>query len=191
MAPYKIKTAVYFILIFVSVFCFSSCEKRRTPVAYQLPESYTGWVTVKFEKPGAPPLKEEDGFYHIKISDSGYAETSSIIEEGWAEDKFYWLEGGKPYYLQQYSEDKTSMIHGETYSDADFKNFVNPDTLQVGKEYTLYDGSKITKLDNKGGMKQESGRHLLYTFFVSEKQENIWDFQNHKLPPIPKEHSIW
>lgn len=191
MKNFYFKTVNGFLPVVLFIVLFSSCEKRRIPIAYELPINYTGWVTVKYEKPGAPPLKESDGYYKIKISENGFAETSSKIEDGWAEDKYYWMEGEKEYRLSQYTEDKTSMIHGETYHDADYRNFVNPDTLQTGREYIMYDGSRITKLDDKGGMSFKSGRHLLYTFYVSEKPEDIWDFSNQHLPPIPEEHLNW
>jgi hypothetical protein len=191
MVPYKVKIYLYYLLIAFGLILLSSCEKTRIPTAYELPSGYTGWVTVKFEKPNAPPLETVNGYYIIKISDSGFAETSSKIEDGWAQDKYYWLEGDKENILPQYTEDKTSMIHAEMYRDADYRNFVNPDTLQIGKEYILNDDSKIIKLDDNGGISYESGRHLLFTFFVSKKPENIWDFPNTNLPAIPLEHKEW
>lgn len=192
MANYKIKSVFSIFLAGIFVICLASCSKNRTPISFELPLKYSGWVTVKFEKPDAPPLQRgDDGFDHIKISDSGYAETSSKVEEGWAEDKYFWMDSTKEFVLQQYSEDKTTMIHSEVFSNADYRNFVNLDTLQIGKEYTLYDGSKLTKLDDKGGMNYESGRYLLFTFYVSKNMENVWDYTNYKLPPIPQEHTRW
>jgi hypothetical protein len=179
------------LLIFFAAFIFSSCGERRTPVTYELPYKYTGWVTVKFEKPNAPPLVQTDGRYYIKISDSGFAETSSKVEEGLAEDEYYWMKGDNKFILRSYSEENTTMIHGEVYSYIGFQNFVNPDTLEIGKEITLYDGSKVTKLDDKGGVSFESGRPLLFKFYVSEKMENVWDYTNYHLPPVPKEHEEW
>jgi hypothetical protein len=188
---YYIKTVFGLFAALTFLVLFSSCEKRRTPTAYELPKNYTGWVTVKYEKPGAPPLKETDGYLKIKISDNGFAETSSKIEEGWAEDKYYWIESGKEKILPEYTEDKKSMIHSGVYKTADYLNFVNPDTLPAGKEVTLIDGSKFTKLDDKGGLSYKSGRYFLYLFYVSSKPEDIWDFTNYNLPPIPPEHEMW
>jgi hypothetical protein len=190
MVTYKTKFN-FFLLLVSCIVVFSSCDKKRTPIAYEFPKGFSGWVTVKFEKKNAPPLEKVNGFYHIQISDSGFAETSSKIGEGWAEDKYYWMDGDKEFLLREFSEDKTTMIHGETYRDADYRNFVNPDTLTIGKEYTLYDGSKITKQDNNGGISRTGGRQLLYTFYVSKDRENTWDFTKNKLPPIPAEHSTW
>jgi hypothetical protein len=187
----KIKIYLFHLFFAASLIFFSSCQEKRIPTAFELPQGYTGWVTIKYEKQNAPPMEEINGFYHVKISDSGFAETSSKVGEGWAQDKYYWLEDNKEYVLPQYTEDKTSMIHAEVYRDADYKDFVNTDTLQIGAEYILYDGSKIIKLDDKGGMSYKSGRHLLFTFYVSEKPENVWDFPNTKLPAIPLEHKTW
>jgi hypothetical protein len=178
-------------ILFPLVFLFSSCEKRRTPISYELPKDYTGWVTVKFEKKNAPRLQNTSGSYYIKISDDGFAETSSKVEEGWATDEYYWMDNGRKVYLTQNSGENTANIHAESYHTMGFQNFVSPDTLEVGKEVTLPDGGKVTRLDNKGGVKFESGRYLLYTFYVTKKLEDMWDFPNNHLPPISKEHETW
>ena len=189
MKLFTAKKAFYFLLLLV--FLFSSCEKKRTPISYELPKDYTGWVTVKFEKKNAPKLQKTDGKYYIKISDDGFAETSSSVEDGWATDEYYWMDNGKKVYLTQNSGDNTANIHAEAYKSLGFQEFVNTDTLESGKEVILPDGGKVTKLDNKGGVKFESGRFLLYTFYVTKKLEDMWDFPNKNLPPIPKEHETW
>lgn len=187
----NIQRAKYIFFLLVLVFLFSSCEKRRTPISFELPKDYSGWVTIKFEKKYAPSLKKIDGKYYIKISDDGFAETSSQVEEGWAADEYYWMDGDKKIFLTQNSGENTSNIHSEKYGTLGFQNFVNIDTLEIGKEITLYDGGKVKKLDNNGGVSFKSGRYLLYTFYVSKKLEDMWDFPNNHLPPIPKEHETW
>jgi len=181
-----------FLFIIIITFFFASCSgvKRRVPISYELPKGFTGWVTVKYEKQNAPPLERIGGRYIIKISGDGFAETSSKFEDGWAADEYYWLDGGKKVLLQQNTEDKTSRIFGESYSNISYDKFVNPDTLQVGKEITLPDGGKVTKTDDKGGISFKTGRYLLYKFYVNDKLEDIWDFGNN-LPPVPKEHEEW
>jgi hypothetical protein len=187
----NIKPVLLISLLICCILLFPSCGKKRTPVLYELPKGFSGWVTIKFEKKNAPPFENIGGKYHVKISNEGFAETSSVIEDGWAEDEYYWMDGDKKVILPQYTEEKKSKIHAETYSNAGFQNFVNLDTLEIGKEITLFDGSKVTKLDDKGGVSFKSGRYLLFTFYVSEKIEDIWDFANKHLPPIPKEHETW
>jgi Family of unknown function (DUF6843) len=187
----KIRTEHFLFIIILTTIVLSSCGvKRRLPISYELPKGYTGWVTVKYEKPDAPPLERIGKRFIIKISNNGFAETSSRLEEGWAEDEYFWLDGGEKVILQQYTEDKKSRIFGESFSNVSYDKFVNPDTLQIGKEVTLYDGGKVTKLDDKGGISFKSGRYLLYKFYVSDKLEDIWDFGN-SLPPVPKEHEEW
>ncbi len=180
------------LLIFtVSMVFLCSCRKTRTPVSYELPNGYSGWVTIRFEKPGAPPLEFADGRYKIKISENGFAETSSGIEDGWAEDRYYWINDGEEHILPQYMTGNKSMIHSETFKNAGYTSFVNPDTVPLGKEINLYDGSSFTKLDDNGGLSYKSGRYLLYIFYVSAEPEDMWDFSNNSLPPIPPEHQMW
>jgi hypothetical protein len=187
----KIKTQFCLFIIIICSIVFSSCGvKRRVPISYELPKGYTGWVTVKYEKQNAPSLERIGGRYIIKISNDGFAETSSRLEEGWAADEYFWQDGGEKVILQQNTEDKKSRIFGESYSYVSFNKFVFPDTLQIGKEIILPDGGKVTKLDDKGGISFKSGRYLLYKFYVSNKLEDIWDYGN-KLPPVPKEHEEW
>jgi hypothetical protein len=130
-------------------------------------------------------------WYHIKISDSGFAETSSILEYGAATDEYYWMDGENKVLLPEYTSDNTARIHAEVYSSIGFENFVSLDTLEIGKEISLPDGGKVTKLDDKGGVSAKSGRYLLYRFYVSAQLEHIHDFVNYRLPPIPEDHQKW
>jgi hypothetical protein len=180
------------ILIFLIGFIlFSSCEKKRTPISYELPKNYVGWATVKYEKPNAPPLEVIDGKYHIKFSPRGFAETSSKVEDGLAEDEYFWMDGDKKVNLPQYTDKNTSMIHGDSYSTIGFQNLVKVDTLPIGKEVTLFDGGRVTKLDDKGGVSFKSGRFLLYHFYVSQLPQDVDTFANKYMPPLPPEHEIW
>ena len=170
---------------------FSMCRQKRTPISYELPKGFSGWVTVRYEKPNAPPLVQNSEWYHIRISDSGFAETSSVLENGMATDVYYWMDGENKVVLPEYTSENTAMIHAEVYSSVGFENFVSLDTLEIGKEITLPDGGKVTRLDDKGGVSAKSGRYLLYRFYVSEKLKNIQSFANYELPPLPKEHEKW
>jgi hypothetical protein len=178
-------------LSFIMLFVFSSCQKKRTPISYALPKDFSGWVTVKYEKSGAPKLEVYDGKYRIVVSPNGFAETSSRVEDGWAEDEYFWKNGSEKYILTQYTEDKKSMIHAERYGEPGSDKFVKIDTLPIGKEIELFNGSKVTRLDDKGGTSFKSGRPILYLFYVSRKPEDIWDFSNNHLPPVPEEHEKW
>jgi hypothetical protein len=52
---------------------------KRTSRYYYIPKGFHGWVTIKFEKEGAPPLKYEDRAYHLYIPESGTLETSTKL----------------------------------------------------------------------------------------------------------------
>ncbi len=190
MGTNKLKMFPFLIIFITLLTIFSSCEKRRTPIVYELPFGFSGWVTIKYEKKDALPLKEENGVYHIKISPEGFAETSSKVEDGTAVDEYYWMEGDKKIVLEQITGNNKSKIHGGSYTALGYQNFVKLDTLPIGKEITLYDGGKITRLDDKGGVRFNSGRYLLYHFYVSENLEDVTTFDNH-LPPLPPNHEVW
>jgi len=182
----------YLIILLCSCFfLFSSCDEKRTPISYELPKDYTGWVTVKYEKKNAPLLEITNGMYHIKISSSGIAETSSQVENGAAEDEYFWMDSNKKVILQQYSEDQKTMIHEDNYSTVSYQSFVKLDTLTVGKEITLPDGGKVTRLDDKEGVSFQSGRFLLYHFYVSWRPESIDFFKDNSLPPLPADQQTW
>jgi Family of unknown function (DUF6843) len=179
---------VAFILGLSLVVLSLSCEKRRTPNAYELPKDFTGWVTIRYEKPNAPPLEKINGYYPVRINDSGIFETSSRMAMGMASDEYYWYDGARKIILPQSSDSNTTRIHAHTYGSADVTNFVKTDTLPVGVEVELYDGSRYTRLDSKGGMSYKSGRFLLEHFYVSAKMEGYWDFNP---PSMPENHTKW
>lgn len=183
--------AEFLIFIFsVSLILFNGCEKKRTPISYELPQKYVGWVTIKYEKPGAPPLEKIDGKYHIKINENGIAETSTKVEDGVAEDEYFRMDNGKKIIVVQYSENNTSMIHNDYYVTLGFQEFVKLDTLPVGEQVTLPDGGKVTRLDDKGGVKFKSGRFLMYHFYVSAAPKDL-DLFKKEIPPIPPEQEKW
>src|SRR5437867_3997716 len=177
-----------FILFFLLSFSIFSCEKRRVPNAFELTKNFSGGVTVKYEKPNAPVLEKINGFYLLRINKSGIFETSSRMEMGMASDEYYWFDGDKKIILPQSSDSNTTRIHAQTYGNADVTNFVKIDTLPIGVEVELYDGSKYTRLDDKGGMSYKSGRFLLEHFYVSAKMEGYWDFNP---PAMPENLTKW
>lgn len=188
MKTFKAEFPIFIFSVFIIL--FNGCEKKRTPISYELPKKYFGWVTIKYEKPGAPPLEKIDGKYHIKINERGFAETSSKVEDGVAEDEYFWMDNGKKVMVEQYSENNTSMIHSDYYVTPGFQEFVKLDTLPVGEQVTLPDGGKVTRLDDKGGVKFTSGRFLMYHFYVSAAPEDL-DLFKKEIPPIPPEHEKW
>lgn len=83
--------------------CF---EKKRTPVRYEIPEGYVGWVRIDFEQPDAAPLPLRDGFRVARIPPAGRLSTSSPLEEGWAKDQYI-------YYSSKGERELTSTGWGE------------------------------------------------------------------------------
>ena len=122
---------------------------------------------------------------------NGFWQTSSQVENGAAEDEYFWMDSNKKVILQQYSEDQKTMIHEDNYSTVSYQSFVKLDTLTVGKEITLPDGGKVTRLDDKEGVSFQSGRFLLYHFYVSWRPESIDFFKDNSLPPLPADQQTW
>lgn len=70
-----------------------SCQDRRSDL-YLIPEGYVGWVRVDYGIKDAPPLPIEDGYYVVKFPATGHVRTSTRIEEGVAQDKYYYYSNG-------------------------------------------------------------------------------------------------
>ena len=184
----KISYLNFTIVLFIII--FSSCQRKRTPISYQLPKHYVGWVTIKYEKPGAPPLEMIGDNYLIKIPPNGIFETSSKLEQGAAEDEYFWQDSGKKVTVQQFDENNTTMIHEDHYTSLGFQEFVKLDTLPIDEKITLPDGGTVTRTDDKGGVKFKSGRLLMYHFYVSAVPEDVVLFQK-EIPPLPPEQEKW
>ena len=62
---------------------------------FLIPESYTGWVRIEFEIPGASPLPVEAGQTVLKIPPDGLLKTSSPEQFGWAKDYYYFYSNSR------------------------------------------------------------------------------------------------
>lgn len=62
----------------------------RHSVKYLIPDRYTGWVVVLYDEPTAPPLPVVKGEIVCKFPADGILRTSSLFEDGWAKDKFFY-----------------------------------------------------------------------------------------------------
>lgn len=67
--------ATIFLLI-AAFFLFRNMTEKTTHL-FLLPEGYTGWVEVVFDRPDSPPLKSEDHYLVYEIPRSGEIYTSS------------------------------------------------------------------------------------------------------------------
>lgn len=66
----------------------------RHPTKFLIPQGYVGWVKIEHGESG-PPLKMSNGVYICRIPTSGIFQTSSLLEDGWAKDEyFYYSEDG-------------------------------------------------------------------------------------------------
>jgi hypothetical protein len=78
-------------LALFAILAVTSCVKTRTPCVYELPERFTGWVLITFDRTGEPPLPERDGDLIFRIGPDGRLATSSRIEFGWAGDEYFYV----------------------------------------------------------------------------------------------------
>jgi uncharacterized protein DUF6843 len=73
------------------VFAFTGCTKSRTPCVYDIPEGFTGWVLIEFERSDCPAIPKPDGKLVFSIGKDGRVCTSSKMEVGWANDEYYYV----------------------------------------------------------------------------------------------------
>src|SRR5688500_17452886 len=52
-------------------------DRPQAIFEYQVPTAFTGWITIRYGVPGAPPLPFDAGTYTFRIPASGILETSS------------------------------------------------------------------------------------------------------------------
>lgn len=62
----------------------------RHPIRYLIPDGYVGWVQIRHNEQGAPPLPFKNGFYLCRIPSDGVLPTSSGLEDGWARDEYFY-----------------------------------------------------------------------------------------------------
>ncbi len=81
------------ILVLVAKVNYVSYKAGKTVVAYYIPKGYAGWVTIRYNIKGAPPIPFTragvGGMYKIMVPKSGIVETSSPLYEEWHRTKYY------------------------------------------------------------------------------------------------------
>jgi hypothetical protein len=65
--------------------------QKRVPCVYELPEGFTGWVLITFERSGEPTIPVKDGKLIFQIGPDGRLVTSSSVEFGWASDEYVYV----------------------------------------------------------------------------------------------------
>jgi hypothetical protein len=137
---------------------------HRGPRHYYLPKGYTGWVTVRFEKPGTPALEEKDGVEILHIPSNGLLETSSKLHTGWSKDAFFYEGESTPIPKGETCQDQSCTTIHDLKEECMYYNeilFSLPEQCDT----TLWDGAKISK--NGGNADIRSGRKTLVHFYVS------------------------
>jgi hypothetical protein len=87
----------------------------RHPIEFLIPEGYVGWVEVKYGELNTPALRLNKGTFIFEIPDSGVVSTSSPLEEGWAQDEyFYYSKDGSVHPLNETGWGLGGMIWGGT-----------------------------------------------------------------------------
>jgi hypothetical protein len=154
---------------------------KRSPQHYFIPEGYSGWVTVRFEKPGAPALPVKDGAVEYHIPPSGILETSTRLETGWSRDAFFW-EGpsGVHQIAKQVAcgDESCRLVHDvkeENMSYDDVILSLAPDT-----DTLLWDGTRISKAADQAEVR--AGRKTMLHFWVSAQPEPFF-YHHDSLPP--------
>jgi hypothetical protein len=62
----------------------------RHPVQYLIPQDYVGWVSIEYGVKGTPALQMKMGSFICQIPSSGALQTSSLLENGWARDEYFY-----------------------------------------------------------------------------------------------------
>jgi hypothetical protein len=83
----RIVLSLAILLYFTSA---AACHKQRQASRHLMPDGYVGWVKIYFKVANAPALPIEDGYYLFKFPASGVLQTSSAMEDGWAQDQYFY-----------------------------------------------------------------------------------------------------
>lgn len=194
------------IVVFLSAVLFFGAYvwwTHRTSRYYYLPKGFHGWVTIKFEKEGAPPLEIKDGAYQIYIPPDGILETSSRLESGWARDEFFFTDGKTNELIPKQLENPVGGRDPFTWIHARFEDWRRYDSVLLALpdevDTTLFEGTRIRirkgYRDEISGetVKQidiDPGRKLMEHFYVSDGPKTFFyiseEAPNDSLPPRRK-----
>lgn len=165
------------VLLFAGYLFFT----HRPAQHFYIPEGYAGWVTVKFEKPGAPALPVKDGVVEYHIPPNGILETSTKLRTGWSNDHFYWdgASGSKeiPKHVDCNGKD-CRWVHDIKEAPMDYDRMIL--SLPAMSDTLLWDGARISKTDNQAEVR--AGRKTMLHFWVSSREEEFF-YHHDSLPP--------
>ncbi|HEX2687258.1 MAG TPA: hypothetical protein VHN14_11595 [Kofleriaceae bacterium] len=119
--------------------------KHAIPTIYELPNGFTGWVTVEYAVPAAAALPEERGARVIRIPPDARLQTSSPQWLGIVDNRFYFVDG---------TGRRTPIDDREATPDA------APN--EAGKSH---DHPVVLRFET-GDMTDATGRHVFERFYV-------------------------
>jgi hypothetical protein len=97
-----------------------SAPITRHPTRFLIPDGYVGWVEVKYGDSNAFPFPMDQGTLICRIPDSGLLATSSLFEQGWAKDEyFYYSKNGSVRALKETGWGLGGMIWGGSNSTSE------------------------------------------------------------------------
>lgn len=79
----------WFTLLMGSAISMGAPPIARHPVRYLIPDGYIGWIKIRRGE-NAPPLRLVDGKYICQVPSSGVLATSTVTEDGWAKDEYFY-----------------------------------------------------------------------------------------------------
>ncbi len=160
---------------------------KRPSKHFYVPEGIEGWVTVKYESEGAPPLPVEDGTFIFRIPESGILETSSEFEDGWARDEFFWVkkDGTEELIPREVEEGEEAkrFIHDRKSGPRSYDHIIRQ--LPEDIDTVLWDGAKVSKRGKKTEL--QPGRAILEHFYVTPEPTPYF-FRHDTIPP---ENHTW
>lgn len=158
---------------------------KRTPRNYFIPKGYEGWVTVKYEKEGAPPLPEVDGAYELIIPSNGLLETSTAFRDGWSRDTYFWKSGESTEEIPKSVDvngEPCRYVHDLEASNMSFNKIIL--SLPDQSDTVLWEGTRISKDGKKVSVR--TGRKVMEHFFVTPEATPFF-FRHDSLPDALKE----
>ncbi|MBX7242997.1 MAG: hypothetical protein K1X92_14740 [Bacteroidia bacterium] len=147
---------------------------KRKNKDFYIPEGFTGWVTIRYDIPGIPPLPEKEGALQLVIPKNGILNTSTAFEDGWSRDRFFRYDSLNksieiPRHLSQNNQ-TLKWIHWYESHIRSHQQLIPG--LKNGTDTLFYDGTRIIKKDSLN-VQYIEGRKTIETFYISSQPENL------------------